>query len=192
MAKAQQASFDEEVPVIEAIQAGDRYAFSELVRRHEGWIRGVVFGVLGSSDSVDDVVQQVWTCVWQRIGELRDCNRWRPWVYRLARNAAIDGGRDATRRRKHFQAMAVHAGPAVSMAQPAGPQEASAAQDKHAVVLAALQALPTLYREPFVLRHLSGWTYRQIAEVMGMPVDSVETRLVRARRLLRESLKDKV
>ena len=37
MAMAEKASFDDEVPVIEAIQAGDRYAFSELVRRHEGW-----------------------------------------------------------------------------------------------------------------------------------------------------------
>ena len=59
-------------------------------------------------------------------------------------------------------------------------------------MLAAIQSLPALYREPFVLRHLSGWSYAEIAEVMGMPVDSVETRLVRARRLLRASLKDKV
>jgi RNA polymerase sigma-70 factor (ECF subfamily) len=58
--------------------------------------------------------------------------------------------------------------------------------------LRAIQALPVLYREPFVLRHLQGWTYKEIAEVMDMRVDSVETRLVRARRFLRERLKDKV
>ena len=56
----------------------------------------------------------------------------------------------------------------------------------------AIQALPALYREPFVLRHVNVWSYRQIAEMMNMPVDSVETRLVRARRFLRESLKGKV
>ena len=64
--------------------------------------------------------------------------------------------------------------------------------EQHGEVLNAILALPALYREPFVLRHLNGWTYREIADVMGMPVDSVETRLVRARRLLRESLKDKL
>ena len=79
--------------------------------------------------------------------------------------------------------------PTASLRDPAGSSDVS---DKHATVLAAVRALPTLYREPFVLRHLSGWTYRQSCEGMGMPVDSVETRLVRARRLLRESLKDKV
>ena len=42
------------------------------------------------------------------------------------------------------------------------------------------------------MRHLNGWSYRQIAEVMGMPVDSVETRLVRARRFLRASLEKRM
>ena len=52
--------------------------------------------------------------------------------------------------------------------------------------------MPVLYREPFVLRHVSGWSYKEIAAVLDLAVDSVETRLVRARRFLRESLKDKV
>ena len=60
------------------------------------------------------------------------------------------------------------------------------------MVLEAIRALPALYREPFVLRHLNDWSYQEIGDVMGMPVDSVETRLVRARRFLREALKDKL
>ena len=59
--------FDVEQPVIEAIQAGDRHAFAELVQRHGDWVRSSVYGVLGRGELVDDVVQQVWTCVWQRI-----------------------------------------------------------------------------------------------------------------------------
>ena len=189
MAMGRHATFDDEAPVIEAIQAGDRYAFGELVRRHEGWVRGTVFGVLGARDYVDDVVQQVWTYAWQRIGELRDANRWRPWLYRLARNAAIDAGREATRRRKHFHRLSAAT---TQTAFTESPGRSAAVQEKHREVLDAVQALPALYREPFVLRHLSGWSYREIADAMGMPVDSVETRLVRARRFLREALKGKV
>ncbi|MDO8630448.1 MAG: sigma factor-like helix-turn-helix DNA-binding protein, partial [Phycisphaerales bacterium] len=55
-------------------------------------------------------------------------------------------------------------------------------------VLSAIMALPAIYREPFVLRHMNDWSYRRISDVMGLPVDTVETRLVRARRLLREVL----
>lgn len=182
-------SYDAELPVIEAVCAGDRYAFGELVRRHDRWVRGVAYGVLGDRDGLEDVVQQVWTSAWLRIGELRDTTRWRPWLYRLARNAAIDAGRERTRKRNRFQTLEVDAA-AGGSTSPA--ETGRQGDERHREVLAAIQALPALYREPFVLRHLSGWSYADIAEAMGMPVDSVETRLVRARRLLRDTLKDKV
>lgn len=191
MAMARYEAYDAEQPVIEAIRAGDGSAFEELVRRHHGWVRGVVFGVLGDRDCVDDVTQQVWASAWERMGELRDVDRWRSWLYRLARNAAVDAGRQLTRRRKQAAALAsgdVAIGGASAESREPDPSRA----ERNAMVLEAVQALPVLYREPFVLRHLSGWSYREIAEVMNMAVDSIETRLVRARRLLREALKDKV
>ena len=103
------SEFDPERLVIGAIRSGDRTAFGELVRRHDHWVRGVVFGVLGQQDRVDDAVQQVWTTAWERINELRDPARWRAWRYRLARNAALDAGRDIARRRKRMQELARHA-----------------------------------------------------------------------------------
>lgn len=174
--------FDAEVPVIDAIRGGDRFAFEELVKRQGRWIRGVIFGVLGRRDLVDDVAQQVWTTVWQRIGELRETKSWRSWLYRMARNFSIDAGRDVTRRRSQFQPMDENA------AEFRDRRSVDSDEDQHGRVLAAIQGLPAIYREPFVLRHLNDWSYRQIADVMGLPVDSVETRLVRARRLLRETL----
>ena len=183
------AEHDPEETVVEAIRQGDRFAFSELVGRHGQWVRGVVFGVLGDPDRTDDVTQQVWFLFWQRVGELRDVSRWRPWLYRLARNAALDDGRGVSRRRKNTQNWQN------DESRPVRAAAADASLDKderHAAVLAAIQSLPALYREPFVLRHLNGWSYRQIADVMEMPADSVETRLVRARRLLRESLQEKL
>ena len=181
--------FDAEEPVIEAIRGGDRYAFEEFVRRRNRWVRGVIFGVLGDRECVDDVAQQVWSAVWQRIGELRDSRSWRPWLYRLARNAAIDAGREITRRRNVVLPLA---GDLQEHRSPPEPDAALARDEQHREVLAAIQALPAIYREPFVLRHVNGWSYQEIGEVMGLPIDSVETRLVRARRLLRESLKDRI
>jgi len=181
--------FEAEEPVIEAIRGGDRYGFEEFVRRRNRWVRGVIFGVLGNRDCVDDVSQQVWTTVWQRIGELRDSRSWRPWLYRLARNAAVDAGRALTRRRNDLQRIATDK---AERADSPAPDAKVVLEEQHREVLAAIQALPAIYREPFVLRHVNGWTYREIGEVMGLPIDTVETRLVRARRLLRESLKDRI
>ena len=177
--------FDPVEPIIAAVKSGDRYAFADLVRGQNRWVRGVIYGVLGASDRIDDVSQQVWTAVWQRIGDLRESRRWRPWLYRLARNAAIDAGREVTRRREKLQSVAA----APQAARQSSPDSEMAHGERHAEVLAAIQALPALYREPFVLRHLNGWGYREIAETIGLPVDTVETRLVRARRFLRDSLR---
>ena len=181
--------FDAEEPVIEAIRGGDRYAFEEFARRRNRWVRGVIFGVLGNRDCVDDVSQQVWSAVWQRIGDLRDSRSWRSWLYRLARNAAVGAGREITRRRNVVRPLA---GDAPELRSSDAADAAAARIEQHSEVLAAIQALPAIYREPFVLRHVNGWTYREISEVMGLPIDSVETRLVRARRILRESLKDRI
>ena len=181
--------FDAEEPVIEAIRGGDRYAFEEFVRRRNRWVRGVIFGVLGDRECVDDVAQQVWSAVWQRIGELRDSRSWRPWLYRLSRNSAIDAGREISRRRRSVRPLA---GDLQKHTSTPEPDAALVRDEQNREVLAAIQALPAIYREPFVLRHINGWTYQEIGEVMGLPIDSVETRLVRARRFLRESLKDRI
>ena len=189
MVMPRQSENDPELPVVEAIRQGDPYAFRELVQRHHQWVRGVILAVLGDPERVDDVAQQAWLAAWQRIKSLRDPASWRPWLYRLVRNAALDAGREATRRRRQTQALTeeVCRGAAATTATPQ-PEEEIARRERQQRVMQAIQALPALYREPFVMRHLNGWSYQQIAEVMDMPVDSIETRLVRARRLLRESL----
>ncbi len=183
------SSFDAELPVVEAIAEGDRYAFEEFVGRHACWVRAVIYAVLGDRDRVDDVSQQVWINVWDQAKRLRDPSRWRSWLYRMARNAAVDAGRSDTRRKKISGAVlsdAIGDGPS---GQDGEDLERS---EQRAAVLGAIRSLPTLYREPLVLRHMQGWSYQQISDVMGMPVDTVETRLVRARRLLREALEGRV
>jgi RNA polymerase sigma-70 factor (ECF subfamily) len=177
--------FDVDEPLVGAAREGDRHAFAEFVRRHTSFVRGVVLGVLGTPAELDDVTQEVWVTVWQRFATLKDASRWKSWLYRLARNAAIDAGRRRTRRKKRSRQWQ-NDGAGDGSAPPAG--DAMALHEERRSVWQAIGGLPALYREPFVLRHVCGWSYPQIAETMGMPVDSIETRLVRARRLLREAL----
>lgn len=186
---AANADYDLEQPVIEAIQKGDDYAFKELLRRQDRWVRGIIYGVIGDPTRIDDVDQQVWTTVWQRIGELRDVRNWRAWLYRLTRNAALDAGRMATRRKRQSERLAEDA---TDPQSPPSPPAALDQDERDRAVHSAIEALPAIYREPFVLRHLEDWSYQQIADLLELPVDTVETRLVRARRLLREALRDKV
>lgn len=175
--------------LIAAAQRGDRGAWDALIQRHDRWVRGVVFSTLGRPALVDDVAQQVWTQVWQRIGTLVDSSKWKSWLYRLARNAAIDNGKADRRRRDLAQPLAEGVDAAADQPSPA---QAAVGSERMQQILAAVQSLPAIYREPFVLRHLEEWTYAQIGDVLDLPVDTIETRLVRARRLLREALRGEV
>ena len=160
-----------------------------LVRQFDGWIRRVAYATIGNASIAEDVAQSVWATAWQQIGGLQDAGRWRGWLYRLTRNAAIDSARRQMRERQVDAQQAID-GPSVRTRQPADPVRRFVASEEQDRVLRAIQALPSHYREPFVLRHLQEWSYAEISDAMGIPVDTVETRLVRARRLLRESLAD--
>jgi RNA polymerase sigma-70 factor (ECF subfamily) len=171
--------------LIVAAQRGERNALDAFVRRHDPWVRRVVYATVGDRASVDDIVQQVWANVWRQIGTLVDPQRWRGWLYRMARNAAIDVGLKNARQRRFRVSFDEASFGSPTRDEPVRRLEAA---EDHQRVMAAINGLPAIYREPFVLRHLEDWSYSQIGEAMGLPVDTVETRLVRARRLLRAAL----
>ena len=168
---------------------GHPEAADRLVREHEAWVRSAIYAVTGRADLVDDIAQQVWARVWERLDTLENPRRLKAWLYAVARNAAID----ACQARRRQQAWLTSPTLRPPAAEGAGdPCRAIVGEEMHQVLLQAVQALPAIYREPFVLRHLEDWSYAQIGEVLGLTTDTVETRLVRARRLLRELLQGKV
>lgn len=170
-------------------QRGNRPAADRLVREHEAWVRSAVFAVTGRWDLVDDIAQQVWTQVWERLGSLKEPERIRPWLYSVARNAALDAAQAGKRRRAaSLEPMADR----LDDHRSGGPTSAALGDELRATLLRAVESLPAIYREPFVLRHLEDWSYAEIGEMLGLPIETVETRLVRARRLLREMLQGKV
>lgn len=181
---------DHDLLLIEALREGDAACLDEFIQRHDRWVRGVVYGVVGNASAVDDVMQKVWVSVWRRSKTLDDPRRWKTWLYRMARNAAIDSGRKVKRRRGLWTKLSEgFAGrPAISHDDPHRHMES---QETHGEVMRAVEAMPAIYREPFVLRHLEGWTYKEIAETLEMPIDTVGTRLVRARRMLQDALEKK-
>ena len=181
----QRREHDPDRELLQGIGDGDGRALSEFVRRNERWVRGVLFATLGQMDQADDVLQQVWLTLWRRAGQLQDPKRWRGWVYRLARSAALDAARRRGRWRRLMRQLRRQPNRSAPVRDAAAQAELT---ERHQQVLAAIAAMPERYRQPLVLRHLEELSYRQIAEILELPVETVETRLVRARRMLRERL----
>ncbi len=178
---------DADHKLVAAAQQGERSALDLLVRRHDCWVRRVMYANVGNATFVDDIVQTVWSTVWKQIGTLADRERWRGWLYRLAKNAAIDAGQKAHRERRRRVPLLDDSAVA---GRHSGPIEHIGKSERRKRVLDAIEGLPAIYREPFVLRHMEDWNYAKIGEVLSLKLDTVETRLVRARRLLRDALRD--
>ena len=172
-------------------RGGCRVAADRLVREHDHWVRSVIFGVTGRADRVDDIAQQVWAQAWERLESLRDPRYLRSWLYRIARNTAIDLGK-ARRRRAQQELQTEATADEFADAETPTPLRLTIGDETQQTIMQAIQGLPLLYREPFVLRHMQDWSYAEIGALLELPVETVETRLVRARRLLRESLRGKL
>lgn len=173
------------------VRRGERPAADRLVREHNSWLRSVVYGVTGRADVVEDITQQVWMQVWQRLDSLKDPRRLRPWLAKIARHAAIDASIARKRHQRRSGSLEQVPEPDTGERAPSA-LRAAIGNELQTTLLRAVEGLPVIYREPFALRHLENWSYAEIGEVLELPVATVETRLVRARRLLREMLSGKV
>ncbi len=156
-----------------ALRAGDGTARAALYRRFVAVVHGIAVAVAGPTEA-DDLTQDVFVKVFERIGELRDDAACGAWICGVARNAA----RDRRRRRRHAAAEL--------LSEPAAP---TAGDDELARrVLAHVRSLPDAYRETLVLRLVEGLSGPEIAARTGLTHGSVRVNLHRGMSLLRPLL----
>jgi RNA polymerase sigma-70 factor (ECF subfamily) len=171
-----------------AAREGDKEALNKLLTRHWTWLRALVYGVLGDALDLDDVMQEVCLRVMTRIHTLREPECFRSWLAVLARREAIKHGRGRSRRATLVNTDAVGAPPRASQE---GPLERLEQKELCRRILDAVKTLPDKYLEVFMLAHAGELTYAQMAEVLDVPITTMQIRLVRARRMVQNQLIDK-
>ena len=148
--------------------------------------RHVAFGVLRDRGLAEDVVQETMIKAWRSMDRFRGDSSVRTWVLRIAHNTAVD----ALRRRRE-RAVAPEDlrrdGEATTMDDPA---RRYAGREDVGVLRDALAAMDELSRTIVVLREIEGLSYQEIAGTLEVPVATVKTRLLRARRALSAALKN--
>jgi len=159
---------------------GDREAMHALWAEHRRWIAAVLLAHKSPLDQLDDLLQEVAMTMVGKLNTLREARNVRAWLRTVAVNTARASAR-ARRARPVLATLGVEAaGP--------GPCGAGAAalDDEARRMLDLASKLPDNYREPLMLRAVHGMRGRHIAEILDLPEATVETRIARARRMLRE------
>ena len=165
------------------LRQGDVVVFEALVEQYQyRLVRYLVF-LLGRRDGVDDFVQETWLRVLERGGSYDGQSRFEPWLFRVARNIALD----AMRKRPTFsldsnEVDGVHSSPA--SIEPSPYTFAARTQDAERLAH-SLQTLEPVYREALVLRFLEDLSLQEISVIVGAPVSTVASRIYRGLATLR-------
>jgi RNA polymerase sigma-70 factor, ECF subfamily len=168
--------------VVRAVLAGDTERYAELVGRYRDRYARYAARMLGSVDAAEDAVQDAFVRAYDRLAECRDPDKFVGWFFLILRNRCF-----AERRKNRTSAPLEAAGEIAAADQPDG---AETAERRRALQRALLELTPE-QREVFVLKHVEGLSYDEIAARVGTSVPSLKMRMHRAYDRLREQLKDR-
>jgi RNA polymerase sigma-70 factor (ECF subfamily) len=168
-----------------------RRALSALYARHAAAVLNVAWRVSGDWATAEDVTQEVFLTLPQRVGTFRGDATLSSWLYRIAINRAIDlKRREARRPAVRLGAVPDEAleGARTPLGERAAPPEPPEASPTERLVRDALAALSPKLRAIAVLRYVEGLSYEQLAEVLGCSIGTVKSRLNRAHAALAQRL----
>jgi len=162
--------------------------FRKLCERHRDRVYTFAWYFLGNREDAEDVAQEVLIRLWDHWQEVESA-RLPAWITRVARNACLD----LLRKRKSYRGVVSGEGDEEALARVASgepnPEKLVEASEFQRQLECALQTLPEIHRTVVVLREIQGLKYDEIAESLGLPLNTVKVYLHRGRRELREQLK---
>jgi len=168
-----------EMGLIRKAAAGDMTAYAQLVSENRERVLRAAYGVLGSIEEAEDAAQDVFVKAWQKLETYNGEASFSSWLYRITVNTSID----VLRRRRE------QTGLDQQMAEKTyGPEDRMLQNDAQRQIRQAVDELPDGSRAVIILREYEQLSYKEIAEILEIPIGTVMSRLNYARRRLRETL----
>jgi RNA polymerase sigma-70 factor (ECF subfamily) len=181
--------------LVALVQGGDATAFRGLVERFQGRIYAHVYGMIRNREEARDLTQETFVKAYRNLSTFRGESSFTTWLYRIASNVTID------HIRKHQRVQVGGYDDQVAVREEGdgrwepdhlrrSPGRDLERQQLYQRVMDAMQTLPPDQRQVVLLREIEGFSYREIAEAMGIPEGTVMSRLFYARKRLQAILKD--
>jgi RNA polymerase sigma-70 factor (ECF subfamily) len=168
--------------IVRAVLAGDRERYAQLVERYRDRYARYAARMLGSADAAEDAVQDAFVRAFDQLAQCKDPNKFVGWFFLILRNRCF-----AERRRSRSSAPLEAASGVAATDRTDGGTET--AERRRALQQALLELTPD-QREVFVLKHVEGLSYGEIAAQLSTSVASLKMRMHRAYDKLREQLRE--
>lgn len=178
---------DPDLRLLERCRQGDPHAFESLFRKHQTYVYNVSLGILCNSEDAADITQETFLRLHRNLDSFRGDSSFSTWLYRVAVNLSITELRRRNRSKFQFLEDVLHDedSPLHEEVGPS-PEEAFQEAEDGRVVHRVLKTLPPDYRSIMVLRHFQQLAYEEIADVLGLSLSQVKTRLFRARKMFKD------
>jgi RNA polymerase sigma-70 factor, ECF subfamily len=174
----------DDAPLLARLRAGDARAFEELVTTYQHRVFGVALRMLGRRAEAEEIAQETFLRAHRALRDFRGEARLGTWLYAIASRLCLDRLAAGARRLERSDDDALLRAPAEG-ADAVGALERG---ELESALHDAIAALPEDRRIVVVLRDLEGLAYEEIAEVLGLPLNTVRSRLHRARLDLKAKL----
>ena len=168
----------QELEWLKQAQAGDRRAFALLVEAYQGPVYNLCYRMLGASGEAEDAAQETFVRVYAKLHTYQTDKKLSSWILSIASHYCID-----RLRRRHGETLSLddEGVATVLPSRQAGPEESALRNEVRDEVQRAVNRLDPAYRVPLILRYWHDFSYIEIAEIMGLTVQAVKSRLHRAR-----------
>ncbi len=171
----------------------NRAAFSELMRRHQSHVEKVLYHLAPDWQDRSDLCQEVWIRVYRNLPKLQDPVKFKGWLSRIATNLFYD---ELRKRKRNAPPLSLDAPLSVDdgevdweiASDMPGPEDNLTTREFHEQLQSAIADLPEAFRTTIVLREIEGLSYEEIAEMTGVNLGTVKSRIARARSRLQEQL----
>lgn len=171
----------------------DRAAFAELLRRYQSHVEKILYHLAPDWQDRPDLAQEVWIRVYRNIKRLNEPVKFKGWLSRIATNLFYD---ELRKRKRVAPPLSLDAPRQMNdgemdweiAADGPSPEDNMATREFYAQLREAIQDLPEVFRTTIVLREIEGMAYEEIAEITGVSLGTVKSRIARARSRLQSQL----
>lgn len=184
---------DADEELLERFRSGSARAFEELMRRHQTPLYNFILRSVRHPQTAEEIHQDAWLRILQGARDFQRASKFTTWAYTVARNLCIDHARKAVLRRHPSldQPSGDEDGPSLGEVLP----DRGAAVDRAAIgnelqgrIASAIEALPPDQREVFLMREYSNLQFKEIADIVGAPENTVKSRMRYALERLQQAL----
>lgn len=181
---------DRDALLIDRIRQGnDEAAFRQIVSKYTNLVGSIAYGIVSDVHTVGDIIQETFLKVYRNIHALDDTRKFKAWMCSIVRTTCIDHLRKEKVKPASLEKIAEDGlEPEERIVGGAVEGPSLEGQEMRERVLQAIRELPPGYREIILMRHLRRMNYSEIGKALGVRQPTIESRLYRARLLLKEKL----